>query len=657
MKEQLSIGLDLGGDTIKISFAFYQKDENDFISFLKGENQVVYGKFAGKEKLTQVAIPALAYYDRAEKKWLYGKQIGEQSESFITVVKIKSLISLLSEKGTKKVCAKNKDYYFNGKQFPKFYFPVRRKMLEDFDQMVKSERTFATDFTPQQVCEGFFAYIKDFIDKEREELNRKFNKDFGTYKIAVVHPSSVGDDYLDELSRIVKHTFGYKPFSVFSSTKALSMYAFHRQAVRNNENFLVFDMGEETITVARACFAGNEIIVDGVGGHNPPIHVGGIDVDQAIVEDLDKSVACRETIGSPSFGEEGHIAEESVYGKQYLFMKAIKKAKVIFSKTLPENSVFADGIPITLYRELYIQRKLRKTDVSKSIGIDGNKGIAKKILDYIVEEIRRPVNHDVNKVFFSGGLIETYGLLDYLKNSLANVKPKLSICTFDDFCDKGDQFKILSYEDSVFAPSVGGAIVALKNVRIRTILSLSYATWEIKDHKKCLCIFVDRGTCIDDGGTFVRKFTVGNAGVEKGEEMFSTHITSKDVDENKYTGKWNYTTSNRGLIVGEVGSKEREMVIKDIDLKTVSGGKDGTVYFKYNGEVVKIIDNYKISFEEGISVDKHGMATPIIKNVSSKFDRITVASINTGRQYQVSASDIEVLGTGLNSFKAIDKTN
>ena len=165
------------------------------------------------------------------------------------------------------------------------------------------------------------------------------------------------------------------------------------------------------------------------------------------------------------------------------------------------------------------------------------------------------------------------------------------------------------------------------------------------------------GTCIDDGGTFVRKFTVGNAGVEKGEEMFSTHITSKDVEDNMYTGKWNYTTSNRGLIVGEVGSKERERVVKDIDLKTVSGGRDGTVYFKYNGEVVRIIDNSKISFEEGILVDKHGMATPIIKNVSSVFDRITVASIKTGKQYLVSASDIEVLGTGLNSFKAIDKTN
>lgn len=654
MIEQLSIGLDLGGDTVKISFAFYKEDGNPFFC----SDEVVYGKFAGSGKASQTAIPAIAYYDRERKKWLYGKQIGEQSESFITVVKIKSLISLLSEKSDKKIWKKNKDYYFNGKDFPKFYFPVRRKMLDDFDQMVKTDRTFKTDFTPQQVCEGFFRYVKEFIDGQKAELNRMYGREFEAYKISVVNPSGIGDDYLEELSGIIKKTFGYKPYSVFSSTKALSMYAFHRNAVKNNESFLVFDMGEETITVARACFSGNELIVDGVDGHNPPLSVGGIDVDQAIVEDLDRSVENRETVGSPSFGEEGHITEDSVYDKQYLFMKEIKKAKVIFSKPIDEDSVFFNGVPVTLYRELFIQRRMYKNDVCKSIGIEGNCGIAAEISKYIVEEIKRPINKDIKKVFFSGGLIETYGLLDYLKNTLSILKPSLKVCTFDDYRTDGDGFTILSYEDSVYAPSVGGAIVALKNVKIKTILSLSYATWEIVDGKKCLCIFVDRGTPIDDGGKFVRKFTVGRLGVESGEEMFSTHVTAKEVSKNSKSNKWNYVSGKSNFIVGDADSTERKKAVKDIGLKTVSGGKDGKVYFIYNGEKVKIANGGRISFEEGILVDKHGMATPIIKNASSETDYVEISSVKSDRYYgRIKANKIDVLGTGLCEFKAIDKTN
>ena len=43
MGKVLNIGIDLGSDTVKVAFAF----DND--------SGIVYGKFAGKSKLTQVA--------------------------------------------------------------------------------------------------------------------------------------------------------------------------------------------------------------------------------------------------------------------------------------------------------------------------------------------------------------------------------------------------------------------------------------------------------------------------------------------------------------------------------------------------------------------------------------------------------------------------
>ena len=100
MEKVLNIALDLGGDTIKIAFAF----DDDF-------SKITYGKFSCKSKLTQIAIPAIGYYSENEDKWYYGDQIAKQSDSFVTVVKIKSLISLLTKQDDS-IWQKNKNYYY-----------------------------------------------------------------------------------------------------------------------------------------------------------------------------------------------------------------------------------------------------------------------------------------------------------------------------------------------------------------------------------------------------------------------------------------------------------------------------------------------------------------------------------------------------------------
>ena len=461
------------------------------------------------------------------------------------------------------------------------------------------------------------------------------------------------EEYINELTHLVEEAFKEKPFKILNSTKALSMYAFHRGAVQNGESFLVFDMGEEDISVTRAGFLKNQIYVDGVEGHNEPLQLGGIDVDQAIVEYIYDSISDRETIGSPSSDKKGHIFERGVYGKQYLLMKDVKKAKVILSKPLKEDSVFNDGVPVSLSWDLIIQRRFTKEDFKKSIGLEDGSGVAKAICDYILEEVSRPINHDVKKVFLSGGLAETYSLVDYISKKLAEIAPEVNIYTFDNCCEENDGFEILPYEDSVFAPAIGGAIVALKNIVIKTILSLSYATWVYIDNVKCLSIFAERGQQIDGGREFVETYNVGTLGTIE-EELFSTHITKKDIEENRYSGKWHYTKSG-GLIIGEDGSSERKRAQKDIALKTVSGSKKAKIMFKHNGKICKLINGSTLNFEEGISVDSRGVATPIIRNVSRAGQTVTISYINElNSSKYVSAKNIEMLPFGLEGFVTVE---
>lgn len=632
---KLHIGLDLGGDTLKIAFAY----ENGGI--------IKYGKFSNKSLITQIAFPALAYYDESDRNWYYGDQIGKQSESFITIVKIKNLIALLSVRSKKRTWEKNKAYYYKGNEFPKFNFPARKEVYDDYKEMVDEGRTFkVAKSTPHSVCQSFFNYVKEVVVNRKSDLEKQLGFIFGDVEIAAVYPSSVGDEYVSELSELINNSFGKYPFKVLSANKALAMYAVHRNMVKKGEDFLVFDMGEETISVVRAGISGDNVIIDGVEGHNDPLHIGGVDVDEAIINYLEKGISERETLGTPTSGEDGHICESGVYGKQYLLMKDVKKAKVIFSKTY-ENGYFENGVPITFSRDLCIQRRITKDDLRKSVGITANSGVAKEIADYVVSEIKRPINRDIKKIFISGGLTETYSLLDFIKSSVYAASKKVEVCTFDDNVCSGNDFTILSYEDSVFAPSVGGAIVSLKDIDIKTVTSLSYATWVYDQNVKVLDIFVDRGTPINEGDLFTTTINLRRWGVPDNEEMFSTFVTSKEIKKRSSSNNWTYSGGGM-FVIGEPGSPARKKATSDIGLRTVTGGKRGQIYFKYRGNKVYVSSEYKIIAKEGIKVDKNGRATPIIKNVSGVDYVLITTNPNVGRFERARACDIEICTEGLN---------
>lgn len=660
MAISLNIGLDLGSDTLKVAFAFEQG------------GKITYGKLMKEGIMTEVALPAIAYYDEAAKRWLFGDEVERAgSRSFVNVVKIKPLLSLLLPQRDAEVQKSNREYYRRGHCFPKFYFPVRRKMGSDFAEMVRNDMTFSAGETPERVCEMFFEYARGMVFGRIAKLSARTGTAFlPALRVALVHPSRTGRAYVAELSRLAEKMFGVPPAKVLSSTKALSMYAYQRGMLGLGESLLVFDMGEESISVVKATLLQGGLAVDGADGHSEPCDIGGNDIDDALAEHIEGRIRRRETVGTPSYGQEGHINERGLHSKQYLFLKDIKKAKMLMSVPVKEDSVFASGVPVGVSRDLYIQRKLTREEFCECIGTAKDGGVARKIADYILQEVKRPVNDGVKKIFLSGGLIETCSVFEYIKNQVQKEVPRAEFYTFDDYKDEKDGFSILSFEDSVYAPAVGGAIVALKNYELKTIIALSYATWFVINtiREKFLSIFVNRGTPLDKGGNIFAVPSNFGAPVVleevKNDQIYAVAVTEEDIAAKKHfsrmRGQYYDMAGKTYLLIGNTDDAEwRKNAEEVIGLKVVSGKGGATIRFYHGGKRCRL-HNTRLYFREGVRIDEDGRAYPYIVNDKEANDGNAVIEFASGEayfsggwqgvKYRVPARDIEIRFEGMDEF-------
>ncbi len=486
-------------------------------------------------------------------------------------------------------------------------------------------------------------------------------------RVALVHPSRSGKVYVDEMVRLVTQAFGTAPSKVLSSTKALSMYAYRRGMLTEGESLLVFDMGEEDISVMKAgLLKSGQLAVDGADGHNAPCDIGGNDIDDAVAAYIEGCIRRRETVGTPSYGSDGHICERGLHSKQYLFLKDIKKAKMLLSVPLREGSAFAGGVPVAVSRDLYIQRRLTHEEFRSCVGIAGNNGVARRIADYIIEEVTRPVNDGVKKVFLSGGLVETFALQEYIEREVKKAAPHLSFYTFDDFRDDEDGFTIRSFEDSTYAPAVGGAIVSLMNYDMQTVIALSYATWFIINatREKFLSIFVNRGTPLKkDGNVFVTPSNFGQVSVledVKNDQIYAAAVTEEDIRMHKYAqrlGRQYYMMDGKTyLLIGNTDAHPwRRNAEQVIGLKVVSGQGGATIYFYHNGRRVRL-HNTRLYFREGVRVDGEGRAYPyIINDLRENKGQAVIEYARPyggweGMRYVVPASQIEIRFEGMGEF-------
>jgi len=136
--------------------------------------------------------------------------------------------------------------------------------------------------------------------------------------------------------------------------------------------------------------------------------------------------------------------------------------------------------------------------------------------------------------------------------------------------------------------------------------------------------------------------------------LFSTHITKRDLIDNRYLGKWNFTGSG-WLRIGEEGSSDRKRAERDIALRTVSGSRKAKIIFKHNGKECKVLRGDTVDFEEGIRVNAKGVATPIVRNISARGKMISIAYVDKPLLVKyVPARSVEVVPFGLEGFVTVE---
>lgn len=657
MYTELYVCLDLGNDTLKISFAY----ENG--------RQETYGKLNVPDLLNQVAYPAAAFYDTDANRWLFAEELEKSdNKNFSTVVKIKEMLSLIVKHEDPEIGARNADYYRNGCCFPQFFFPVRHKIGKDFQYLVDHKLVFEVPaYTPKRMCEEFFAHIKEQVDQRIEAYAASSGVKFKPLRnITVVHPPKLGREYVDELYRLIEKAFGFKPIKDITSTRALGSYAFHKKLMNRSDRVLVFDMGDETLSVAKIwCNEIGEksvggarkmgILVDSPSAHAAPLDLGGSNIDEAIHAHLENTIHDRETIGSPPADHIDHIFEDGLCAHQYLLMKDIKKAKMLMQLT--GDGMFQYGVPISIRRETMVQRLLTPSEFFGCVGvgfcengmIPKEDSIAQRILNYVLEELKRSSCRDVNKLLFAGGMAETFGLLPFLKRAIGERYPGIEIMTFENDVRDNDPFRVQFYEMSAYASSVGGAVVAMKDYSVDAVLSYSYGTWMYEGDYKCLALFADRGSLLlEDQNHFgvIACFDLSPADLpmQDGDEIFSTFVTSEDIENGRYGDVLQYKDGS--LVIGDDHSPERLTAERVIGLKVESGGPETEIRFFYQGKRVSIAGSkdQKIYFEEGFNVDKDGVAKPFLRNLSKASKEECV-----GCTWELAENEREIIAREINS--------
>jgi hypothetical protein len=380
----------------------------------------------------------------------------------------------------------------------------------------------------------------------------------------------------------------------------------------------------------------------------------------------------RDTVGTPTAGADrgGHVYEDALVAKQYLFMKGIKKAKVILSRAMDDDSLFANGVPIGIFYELFIQRLLTQEEIAISIGTSSNSGLAKTIYDYVDAELSMPLNsnltsnicladtdpiYDFGYVVLSGGLSETYSLKQYINKNIQKDFPDLKVLDLTADVVAEDGFSILPNESAAYAASVGGALVALHNEEIKTMLSYSYGTWVNVNGVKCLDIFIDRGQILNNKNAFLIQY--GFSGAVEGERLYSTVVTRADIKSGYFRGRrLEIKTCNKGkryLYIGDEAEDYRRSVEDLYKLQTVAGGDDACIRAFYGGEeVMRICKDFSnqsdyILVSQGIDVDENGRISPTYGVLESEKSHTVRVYMKNGREpyyNSVSAVDIEISG-------------
>ena len=433
--DQITVSIDLGADTTKAACAYRLYDENY-------EQELLLNKGEG--------IPSLAYYDAEQAKWVFGREeiAGYAAKSFQYLVRIRDLLNLFF--------TRERDGLYDGLRFKNYHYPPRTD--DSYEEAIAKGDYFESRVSPRCVLELFVKYV---MDRVKEEIGRIFGD--LPIRYVVVYPANAEKDYIDELVRLVSRNKADRDsVYIVSSARAVGVAAKEYDIVNaRQKNVLIFNIGEEDISVVKVRFDKENIYAYGADGRNSPERIGGRNIDIAIAEYIDNCSA-----GIPAFGSKGSVqsVEQGVYFDQYRMQQAIKLGKMVYPKWLANNP--GKGYPFPLYREMIMD-----VPVDREVFRSCCREVYEKIWAYVEKELQRSDNvKDVDAVLFSGGAADTYGLDEYVQEKLASSYPDIA---FIDFSPDNNN-ALCAAKNTV---PIGAALFGAGKYSFKVLTALSYGTW------------------------------------------------------------------------------------------------------------------------------------------------------------------------------------
>ena len=595
MSKTLQVAIDLGCETVKVSYAY-----------VDNSGKVKHGKL----EVTDHPYPGTVSYCRETASWLIGEGIEQQSGfTYDTIIRIKDLISMLiPTTNSHGEPVDNSEFYSGHKEFRRFYFPQKVKASSSMAKAVDNGQTFSSSITPRELCRQFFVKLfGDCITKPVKDII-KANPHLDGVCFTSVYPAKANKEYTDELIDLTKYAVtkssftGKITYDKLSSPKAIAVGAYYNKLISDDSATLIVNIGERDTSVSKVYIFNEDnkvsINIDGRAGHNLPTEIGGEDFDEALSNLIDDKINLREVLGIGS----GHTSEQGTYRQQYLLMREIKTVKECLSVSdVDYKKVFPTGVPIHVHRDVIIETNVSRDEfVSKML--KGAGSVGSELSDYLKLEFRRPTNKNVKTVLFTGGGAATHFLCDYLKNDIGAMA-------------KNVKFKVASSGtganavDSTYAAAFGAAIMAPAGIVLYLRTAMTYGTWAKErlhpgdaSPTKVFSVIIDAGTIIpEEGYEKTILFSTGQSEIKSDEIL---------AYPEKLGGK--------KLPVGDPGSTVRRDLEKK-GLRVLSGddGK-GLIYFVKKGiggesRFFKPTSVPKIYIDEGLRVDYDGHVELVVR--------------------------------------------
>ena len=606
MATDLALTIDFGNNSTKISYAYKNNGETYFGKIVNGNSCLFYNFYS------------IARYK--DKKWQFAYDVKKDIFSrSSTIVKIKRLMSLLikpKDDKTGKIFESNKDYFYNKKLFPKYYFPNPEIKQEDFSKLV-NEHTFEADITPNELCAEYFKFVAGVVKKEIAELEFKSGLKFNI-TLGIVYPLYSGKTYSEQLKNYIVEAFGKNLKCItMESTKGICSMAYYLGLIEKDEKVLVFEIGDERISVVKvAVEIKNQvplIKIDGRTGHSDPEDKGGNDIDDALGNDVMRAVANRSQMGSNASSD-----EKMSNDKSFMFADNIQKTKMVISSKEQISKV-----PLYIPLDVQVTKPYDGNDIKRIIGINNNSGIYNDIKNYIYKELEKEINKDVTKIIISGGGIETFGLFDALKKDIESKHSKVKVRMIE--IDKTDKKKyngkdnnfIRVIDDATFAASTGAAIAIINDYNIYTVFTLSYGMpiiyISLANRPLLLTMYASKGQSIKDGEAHKGfwRFYLGN---DKNQEFVINNRTSDSIVSINISSE---EIRNHRDAVNTGYDKLLNLTGKDLKnsknyygLKPETGGGDGSSYIiTYNNTLMGSYE-YRYVVQTYIDVYPDGLVEP-----------------------------------------------